>query len=167
MAPGPAVAVDTAEVVDTVELVEAFDIAAAVAPECCWKTQMQLLQAAGNTSSGRLGSLLSKQQAYPAGASQRGHSRHQGWMESEWASAQHLVSQQDLASSPQQCLCLVEGSYRCKPSHMALGQSAFGCRRHLEKAEERQNSMRQEEEGRSICSMKSKRRENEDWDSAA
>lgn len=165
MAPVAAVAVDTAEAVDTVELVEAFGIAAAVAPECYWKTQMQLLQAAGNTSSGKLGSLLSKQQASPAKASQRGHSRHQGWMENEWASVQHLVSRQDLASSPQQCLCLVEGSYRYKQSHMALGQSAFGYRRHLETAEERQNSMRQEEEGRSICSMKSKTRENGDWDS--
>lgn len=165
VAPVPAVAVDTAEVVDTVELVEAFGIAAAVAPECCWKSQMQLLQAAGNTSSGKLGSSLSRQQAYPAKALQRGHSRHQGWMGSEWALAQHLVSRQDLASCPQQCLCLVEGSCRYKRSHMALGQSAFGHRRHLETAEERQSSMRQEGEGKSICSMKSKTRENGDWDS--
>jgi hypothetical protein len=156
-----AAAVDIAEVADTAELVEAFGIAAAVAPECCYsRIQMQLLQAAGSMFSGKLGSLLSKQQACPAKASQRGHSLHQDWMENEWASAQHLVSRQDQASSQQRCSCLVEGSYRCKRSHMALGQLAFGYRRHLGRAEERQSSMRQEEEGRSICLMKSRTREN-------
>lgn len=165
MAAVPAVAVNTVEAVDTVELVEAFGIAAAAAPECYSMTQMQLLQAAGSTFSGKLGNSLSKQQVFPAKALQRGHSRHQGWMESEWASVQHLVSRQDLASSQQQYLCLVEGSYHYRRSHMAWGRLAFGYHRHLEMVEERQSSMRQEEEGRSICLMKSKTRESEDWDS--
>lgn len=78
----PAVAVDTAEVVDTVELVAAVGIAVAVAPACYSTILMQLLQVAGSMFSGKLGSSLSKQQACPAKVSQRGHSRHQDWMES-------------------------------------------------------------------------------------
>lgn len=50
---------------------------------------------------------------------------------------------------------------------MAWGQSAFGYRHHLEMVEERQSSMRQEAGGKSICSMKSKIRENEAQDSVA
>lgn len=165
MAAAPAVAVDTAGVVDTVELGAAVGIAVAAARECCSMTRMQLPQVAGSMFFGRLGSSLSKQQAYPAKASQRGHSRHQDWMESVWASAQHLVSRQGLASFRQQCSCPVGDSCRYKRSRRVLEQSAFGYRRHLETVEEQQSSMRQEAEGRSVCSMKSKIRENEARDS--
>lgn len=90
-------AVHTLEVVDKAW---AANIAAA-AMMSYPRVRMQLPREAGSRSSGKSDSLLSKLQAYLAAVSQRGHSRRQGSTESVWASALHLASQQDLASSRQ------------------------------------------------------------------
>lgn len=151
-------AVHTTEVVDTAW---AVNIAAAALMSCP-RVRMQLLREAGNTSSGKSDSSLSKLQAYLAAVSQRGHSRHQGSTESVWASAPLLASRQDLASSRQRRLYPTEGSCRCRQSHRALGQLAFGCRRHLETAKAQQSSTLQEAAGRLVCWKRSRRRENKD-----
>lgn len=150
-------AVHTTEVVDTAW---AVNIAAA-ALRSCPRVRRQLREA-GNTSSGKSDSLLSKLQAYLAAVSQRGHSRHRDSTESVWASALHLASRQGLASSRQQCLYPTEGSCRCRQSHRALGQLAFGCRRHLGTAKAQQSSTHLEAAGTLVYWRRSRRRENKD-----